>query len=730
MNSYQMLSEPIRKFIYDKKWSKFTKIQEAAIPRILTTNNNYILSSKTASGKTEAAFLPILSIVNPDEYGIQILYISPTISLINDQFQRVEELCKYLDFQITKWHSEASNSKKKKIIKNPSGIMLITPESIEAMYVHHSERINELFFDLKFIIIDELHAFLDSDRGLHLKSLLFRIKNNIKKSIRFIGLSATLGDFQISKHYFGEYEKTKVLVDKSKKEIEASIRYFEFEKEDITKDRIFPKNLLIDVFKKTYKNKSLIFPNSRSNVEYLSVKLRKINDKIKGYQNYFSHHSSVSKDIREYIEEFAKLADKENFGICCTSTLELGIDIGSVDLIVQIDSTFSVASLAQRLGRSGRTEYAKGNLLLYSTDKWSFLQSLATFVLLKEGFIEPPSIRNYPIDICFHQILSILKEKFGKSKDSLIKEIKSNYVFKRISEGDIDLLIEDMINKNYIEFVNNELIFGLESEKFVRNWKFYSMFKTHEEYTVFLNDLKIGTLPVINIESFKPEICIYLAAKIWEIVSINHDAKKIYVKKAKKGKPPKFPGGGGNVSKEVRQKMLEILLDKDIIQELDTNSKSILSQFRKEFDSLDIRNLNCERPVIIKDEKIYFYTFASTKINRTLNILFKKYYKNYVYNETQSLFSINYIDFDFNEFIRILLKLLENFKEILHNIEIEYLYLIVGNFCKWGEYLQKELVIKLLIEDYFDIEETSNFLKKIKLKIINYQVMDENIKIL
>ena len=128
--------------------------------------------------------------------------------------------------------------------------------------------------------------------------------------------------------------------------------------------------------------------------------------------------------------------------------------------------------------------------------------------------------------------------------------------------------------------------------------------------------------------------------------------------------------------------------------------------------------MDCERPVILKDEKIYFYTFASTKINKTLGILLKKYYENYVYNETQSLFILNYIDCDFNEIIRILLELLENFKEILYNIEIEYLSFLVKSFCKWGEYLPKELVIKMLMADYFDIEGTCNFLKKINLKIV------------
>lgn len=124
--SFDLLSEPIRKYIRDKRWEQLRPIQTAAISRILTTNDNYILASRTASGKTEAAFLPILSKVDFNDLGIQVLYISPLIALINDQFYRIEELCKYLNVSVTKWHGEANKTLKEKVIKLPNGIVLIT----------------------------------------------------------------------------------------------------------------------------------------------------------------------------------------------------------------------------------------------------------------------------------------------------------------------------------------------------------------------------------------------------------------------------------------------------------------------------------------------------------------------------------------------------------------------------------------------------------------------------
>ena len=192
--SYKLLSEPIRKYIRSKGWSALRPIQAASISKILSTEYNYIIASRTASGKTEAAFLPVLSQTDFNERGVQVLYISPLIALINDQIIRVEDLCKNLEIDVTKWHGEANRTLKNNLIKNPNGIVLITPESIEAMFVNAPYNITHLFNNLKFIIIDEIHSFLGVDRGLQLMSLLFRIQRKASKKIRIIGLSAAIGD--------------------------------------------------------------------------------------------------------------------------------------------------------------------------------------------------------------------------------------------------------------------------------------------------------------------------------------------------------------------------------------------------------------------------------------------------------------------------------------------------------------------------------------------------------
>lgn len=243
--SYQLLSEPIRKYIREKRWESLRPIQAAAISRIMSTDYNYILASRTASGKTEAAFLPILSKTDFNKVGVQVLYISPLIALINDQFFRIEELCKNLEVKVTKWHGEANKSLKNELIKNPNGIVLITPESLEAMFVNAPYNVKILFGNLSYIVIDEIHSFLGVDRGIQLMSILSRLKQVNKNNIITIGLSATIGDANYieAKRITGDIDNTKVLLDRTKKDTEAKFKYFKNSTNELSLDLL--KDLLV-----------------------------------------------------------------------------------------------------------------------------------------------------------------------------------------------------------------------------------------------------------------------------------------------------------------------------------------------------------------------------------------------------------------------------------------------------------------------------------------------------
>lgn len=705
--SYQLLSASIRKYIRDKRWESLRPIQAAAISKIISTDDNYILASRTASGKTEAAFLPILSKTDFNKTGVQVLYISPLIALINDQFYRIEELCKDLEIKVTKWHGEAKKSMKISLIKEPNGIVLITPESLEAMFVNAPYNVSALFGNLKYIVIDEIHSFLGADRGLQLMSLLFRIQQVNKARIVTIGLSATIGDdnYIEAKRLTGDVANTKVLLDRTKKKTEAKFKYFHNSTAELSLD------LLKDLYKETCSNKVLIFPNSRGRTEEVAVKLRKISDRVNGHKFYYSHHSSVDKEIRESIEHFAKNNERFNFCISCTSTLELGIDIGTVDKIVQIDSTHSVASLVQRIGRSGRKEGKKSIVNIYATDKWSLLQSLACWLLYKADFLEPIQTAQRPYDILLHQMLSVVKQLSGCSQNELAKRLKDNYAFQSIEEPKLNNLIEEAINSDFLEIIQKELILGIEGEKIVNTKEFYSVFKTEPNFKVIHSGKKIGDIP------FSPQVRIdenlLLAAKIWKIVDIDFNGEKIFVIPARDGKKPMFFGGGGNIHSKIREEMLRILKSDEVYQELDENSSSVLDELRNDFKGFKIIDFANDRPLIQKEGKLLIYTFTGSKINKSLFFLIGLTNKGVSLDDHSSTFEI---EIDKSE----LKALIRDINQVFSQIDTYLISALEKNeslisFSKWGSYLPLKYKCEILKERYFDFDGAISLINNIKL---------------
>ena len=706
--SFDLLSEPIRKFVRDKGWEQLRPIQTAAIAKILESDENFILVSRTASGKTEAAFLPVLSKVDFNESGVQVLYISPLIALINDQFNRVEELCKNLDVDVVKWHGEANKTLKDKLLKHPKGIVLITPESLEAMFVNKPFNVKQLFSNLKYAVIDEIHSFIGTDRGIQLQSILSRLQKVNSKSFSIVGLSATMSEennfFEV-KDFTGNAEKTKILIDRSTKEIKVLFRYFKNKKDEL------PLELLKDLYLETKDNKVLIFPNSRGRAEEIAVKLRKISDIVKGHSNYFSHHSSVDREVREYVEYFAKNNNRQNFCICCTSTLELGIDIGTVDEVVQIDATHSIASLIQRVGRSGRKEGESSNLYLYATNEWSLLQSIACWLLFKEGFIEPPQKSEKPYDILVHQALSITKGYSGIKLVDLINQLSENSAFKKIELFEIEQILNHLIEIDFLEKLQQEVIIGVEGEIVVNSRDFYSVFKTEENFKVISAGNKIGEVP------FSPQIIedenILLSAKIWKIIFVDHKAKKIDVIPTREGKKPIFFGTSGVIHQKIREKMIEILYSKIEYDFLDERSSDEIEILRKEFSVFNIQNLQSERPLLLREKNIELFTFTGTQINRTIQLILNIVgIKNKLDDNSSS--------FDIEVPIKELIFKWSSLSYQLANIDIHISNLLQTNpalldFSKWGIYLPENYKVKLLKERYFDIEQTEQLLKKIKL---------------
>ena len=605
-DSFSLLNRELRFYIHEKGWPALTKIQNASIKAFFSTDNNLILSAATASGKTEAAFLPAISKVTSWDKGVKILYISPLIALINDQFKRINDMCFDMNIPITSWHGEASKAKKDNLIESPRGILLITPESIEALLSGKPEIAKILFADLEYIIIDEIHSFLTGNRGLQLKSLLDRILRFTYEIPRMIGLSATIGDlnYGLAKSFFNNGRETNILLDKSQNEFEYTF--------DLTEDINLSNEYLNLMHDYSLEGPMLIFPNSREKVELIAVQLANIYKSLNEDIKIFAHHSSVSKIRRQEIEEFAKEARNEKYVIVATSTLELGIDIGSVTSVVQFGAAHSVLSLAQRLGRSGRKTH-KSILHQINTGVYDALQSMAAISLFEEGFLDKIEVSKKAYDVFAHQVLSTLLENYGLAIEEYKYLNKTLATFSDISDEEFEQITDFMAQEGFIEILENEVITGINLDKLMFMGRFYNQFLTAQAYTVYNESGKVGEIEIRP--EIQEEANIFLAGQVWKIEKIYRDSKKIRVSTANEGDPPKFLSAGDvDVSPIIRQRM-RYIIDNPKDFEFDEESKKYIYELH---DALK----DYQYPFSIEDDYIGLITFQSTKVNRTLAIMF------------------------------------------------------------------------------------------------------------
>lgn len=709
MNAYELLNPEIRRFIYEEGWQALKKIQEASILRAFQTDHNLILAAPTASGKTEAAFLPALNFTGELHDGVKILYISPLIALINDQYKRMTDLCRFLDLPVTSWHGEANVTEKKKLIASPEGILLITPESIEAMLVNRPSQARLLFSRLEWIIVDEIHSFAENNRGVQLKSLLQRILEMTEKTPRFIGMSATMKkeDYPHIKEFFNQTMVTDVLQDKTANPLEATISYY-------PSTAKVPYDAILEIYARSQEESMLVFPNTKANVEEISVSLKKLAQKRGSHVRYFAHHASMDKHIRREAEEFAKSVTDDLFTICCTSTLELGIDIGSVDSVVQYGAPPSVSTLAQRLGRSGRRTQQQ-ILHLISSDAWAMLQSLAALSLYRKGILDDADIIAIPYDVLAHQIISELVQKSGVKKTELKKTIQGRSCWKTISEADYDALIKFLLEEEYIEASGLEYISGTSAEKLLRSKEFYAHFYSDQDYNVYDSHDKIGAVP------YTPAIMagenIYLSARVWKIQEIETSSKKIIVTPAKDGKPPKFLGTGSLVTGEIRREMERLIRTPAEWSNYDDGIVQMLTKLAEE-------NVK-DRGIIWVDgaaSKHAVRTFRSTKINRTLLLLLKmiggdETAMRYLLDDYSSKLEGEDLESTFQAVVSNGLNELDLYEFLLSREDI------VDQIFSHAKYMQLvpfPLKVNYIMKNYLDIRGTKEYIEEIRTAAFQY----------
>lgn len=606
-SSYYQLDERIQRFIWAEGWDSLRDVQEQSIPLILEATRDVVISAATASGKTEAAFFPALSaILRGDGAGL-IVYVSPLKALINDQFGRLDRLCENLEVPVWPWHGDIASSRKQKFAKDPRGVLLITPESLEATLCNRGTQAAALFARTSFFIVDELHAFVGTERGKQLQSLLHRIEVVIGRRVVRIGLSATLGDMQLASEFLRPGRGGEVaLVESEADDASLRVRITGYEEPPLVEgdsssmevERESPAHIATALFDSLRGTNNLVFPNSRREVERYTFLLNRHCADAGVANEFWPHHGSLSAEIRNETERALKNSEVPATAIC-TNTLELGIDIGAVKSVAQIGPPPSVSSLRQRLGRSGRRKGEHATLRGYVIEdalgpdaelhtllREELLQSTASVELLIEGWCEPPRPRALHCSTLIQQVLSLIAERGGASIGALFSILCGEGApFSGLDKESFIELIRELGRRELVTQESSGLLLhGRVGEKFVNHHSFYAAFSTEEEFRVVTAGKTLGSLPISNILMVNQYIL--FAGRTWQVESVDEEKRELYVAPAPGGRAPPFNNGQGRVHSKVRRRMRELLSRSDAPAFLDPVAARLLEQGRGEFRRL------------------------------------------------------------------------------------------------------------------------------------------------
>lgn len=605
---YRRFPTFIREYIYRSGWEELREVQMQAAETLLETGNNLLLSSGTASGKTEAAFFPIITDLMdhpPVRGGISVLYIAPLKSLINDQFLRLDALLDEAGIPVWHWHGDVSASQKAKLLKNPEGILQITPESLESMLMRRSNDIPRLFGALRYVVIDEIHTLIASDRGNQILCQICRIERKAGVSVRRVGLSATIGNLKAAADWLGggSMRATAAPVPSPTKlhwRLGMEHFYIQNRELDQTNDvqalgQTAAKASLDAGYEFLYDavkdKKSLVFSNSREETEYTTATLRQIAERRGDPDIFLIHHGNLSASLREDAE--IKMKDEEiaRAVTCATVTMELGIDIGRLERVAQIGAPTTVAGFLQRLGRSGRRGAPPEMMMVFREENslpnaplpelipWELLRAIAIVELYRgERFIEPPRHRHLPFSLLYHQTLSILASSGELQPKILADRVLSLPPFREVGREDYRALLISMLEHEDIERTDEGgLIIGLRGERMISGYRFFAVFKDSDDYTVRCQSDEIGTItnpPPVG-DRFA------LAGRVWEVTDLDMPRRLVYVQKVKGKMEVSWPGDSGEIHTRLLEKMREILLGEEQYAYLLPNAAARLATARR-----------------------------------------------------------------------------------------------------------------------------------------------------
>ena len=625
MPAFDSLHENVRRWIWQQGWEGLRDVQEQSIPHLLAGDRDLIIMAATAGGKTEAALLPIVSRLATDGAapggGFQAIYVSPMRALINDQFGRMESLCSELDIEVTRWHGDVSASVKAKARKKPSGIVLITPESLEAILVRRGREVARLFRGLSYVVIDEMHAFLDDPRGKQLQSILHRIDIAANVQPIRVGLSATLADEGAARAFLRPLEPGRVDVlppGPGGPQIKLQLRGYvrpTFKLRQLTAtpsqdgtaappDDPASIALTKHLFDTHRGHRSLIFAGSRQNVELTTVRLAEMTEAMGVPEEFFAHHGSLSREHREHAEQ--RMKDKSRpASIVCTTTLELGIDVGDIEAVAQIGPGHTVSGMRQRLGRSGRRPGQAAVMRVYVTEseltdgthpldalRCQTVQSIAMINLMLRKWNEPPDRSRLHLSTLLHQVMALVSEHGGVTAAKAWEVLVRSGTFAGIDIGLFKTLLRRMGNPEVgllEQAPDGTLLPGPAGERLLESRDIFAVFMSPEEYKVVAEGGRaVGQVPGTN--PFSPGQMLILAGRRWRVIEVNGQRRELTVRPAHGGVPPSFGGDAQPPADGVVEEMRRFWEELTLPAFLDPTAKQLVAEARTTYDRLGLRH--------------------------------------------------------------------------------------------------------------------------------------------
>ncbi|MCM3202916.1 DEAD/DEAH box helicase [Paenibacillus illinoisensis] len=635
-NPFYRLAPFVQEFIYKKRWDSLRPAQIESCHICFDTPHHMLIAAGTASGKTEAAFFPALTeLYERPSKSVGILYIGPLKALINDQFERLKDLLSEGNIPVWHWHGDVPQAEKTRLVRNPSGVLQITPESLEGLLMNRPNAIPALFHDLRYVIIDEVHAFMGADRGIQVLSELARIERMAGCRPRRVGLSATLSDYEAATSWLaaGTQEGVDVVSSPGGRKLRLRVEHFSFpdarDEEQAEHLHNARKAYYDFIYESTHRKKALIFTNSRTDAEVTILEMRRVAARREERDVFHVHHGSISAMLREETEAALRTGVGPAVA-AATVTLELGIDLGELERVVQLGAPYSASSFVQRLGRSGRRDDMASEMLFVCPEEedeeaqlparmpWTLLRAIAVIELyVKTKWVEPLEARKMPMGVLYHQTMSMLKSMGEAEPRELAYAVLSLAPFSQIRADQYQTFLNYLIETDHLQWTEEQtLIIGLTGEKTVNNYRFYAVFKDDEEHKVLNGSEEIGSITTVP----PPGYCFSLAGKLWKVEEVDHKHKAVYVKAAKGKVDTLWLGAGGDIHTLVIQKMREVLSDSVIYPYLSPQAVNRLERARRL-----ARESGLLKQVVIPagGDSLYVLPWVGSKSFRTLERLMK-----------------------------------------------------------------------------------------------------------